>query len=139
MSFSGEVANANPTTIQAFGDSDRPTSISIDISGNGSFSVRAYVEDRCVFATVPIVSSSGTVRHYTFRCPKSTDFGNNARWQIAATAALQTSIVARFSRRDPIVWQKPTLEEKPVVVPLEGGQTVQELPRQWRYANTVAR
>lgn len=126
--------NDNPTTIAGFGDADRPTSIDIDVSGNGTFSVRAYVNARCVFATVPIVCSSGTVRHYKFRCSKSVDFGSGAQWQIATNATLQSSVVARFSRRDPIVWQKPTVEEeKPDVVPLKE-TTVQELPRQWRYA-----
>lgn len=80
------------------------------------------------------------VRHYKFRCPKSTDFGSLATWSIASTGELKLSAVARFSRRDPIKWQQPKLDEEvgvPDVIPMEGNESV--IPRQWRYANTVAR
>lgn len=135
--------------IQAFGESDRPTSIDIDVTGSGAFSVTAQMYSgttatgsmvmRRLFETVPIMSTDAVVRHYKFRCPKSTDYGNRATWSVAATGKLKVSIVARFSRKSPIEWQKPKFVEEPMeVVPLAEG-TPDVVPRQWRYANTVAR
>lgn len=137
----GEVGNTNPTRITGFGDADKPTSIDIDVSGNGSLSCRAYVNGKCVFATVPFICSSGVVRHYKFRTAKGVDYGSGAEWQLASSAALQVSAVARFSRRDPIVWQKPTSEAKAsdVAPPKQEELTPDELSRRWRYANSVAR
>lgn len=136
VSFNGTLNE--DTVIASFGKVDRPTSIDIDVTGSGSITVRARVNGQIVFATVPIVCSSGQVRHYKFRAPKSTDFGPSAEWILSGNT-LTVSAVARFARRDPVVWQKPTDMEKPdAVIPIEGG-AVQELPRQWRYANTVAR
>lgn len=126
--------------IRGLGTSARPTSIDIDVTGNGTFSVQAVMgkEAHVVFATVPILTTNAVVRHYKFRAPKSTDFGEGAGWSLAATGSLTISAVARFSMRSSLSTNSGFIEvEKPVEV--AEGLSVQELPRQWRYAPTVAR
>lgn len=146
MSYFGQPTQSEPVQLESFGDSARPTSIDIEICGKGSFSVQAshtfYTEDKQqavvknVFETVPILVTDAVVRHYKFRCPKSTDFGEHARWSIAVTGDVRVSAVGRFSRRTPIVWQQP----KPFAPSTEKKKDVTEelLSRNWRYANTVA-
>lgn len=127
--------------IKSIGDSSRPTSIDLDVTGNGTFSVQAVcgkTAPRIVFETVPILTTSSVVRHYKFRAPKSTDFSDGALWSIAATGDLTVSAVARFSLRSALSTSSGLLgEAKPVEV--AEGLSVQELPRQWRYAPTVAK
>ena len=118
------------------GDSSRPTSVDVDVVGNGTFSVQARVANHVVFTTAPILITSSFVRHFKFRAPKSTDFGNGAQWSLATTGEeIKYSVIARFSSRTPVT-EFPAAVEKPVVI--SEGMTVQELPRQWRYASTVA-
>lgn len=131
--------------IKGLGSSARPTSIDVDVTGNGTFSVQAVMgksAPRIVFETVPILTTNAVVRHYKFRAPKSTDFGDGALWSLAATGNLTISAVARFSMRSSLSTSSGAFEvEKPAaqVSVVAEGLSEQELPRHWRYANTVAK
>lgn len=115
----------------------RPTSIDLDIVGDGSFSVQAVVSNTVVFETAPVLLTSSIVRHFKFRAPKQTDFGLHATWSIAVVGDnIKTSCIARFSSHTPVT-VFPSVAGKPVDV--AEGLSVQELPRQWRYAPTVAK
>lgn len=136
ISATGSLKGNDSKAWSSVASSSRPTSIDVDVVGNGSFSVEARVANHVVFVTAPILLTSSFVRHFKFRAPKSTDFGNGAQWSLATTGEeIKYSIIARFSSRTPPT-EFPAYAERPVVV--AEGMTAQELPRQWRYASTVA-
>lgn len=118
--------------IECFGEASRPTSLDIDVVSQvpSNFSVKAIVDGIFKFETTKIMTST-TVRHYKFRIPKSTDFGKQARWWIYSDGPVSYSVVARFSRREPVVRQDPKQQVAESV-------NVHNVERNWR-SNLVAR
>lgn len=120
-------------SVVCFGDASRPTSLDIDVVSQvpTMFKVRATCGNANRFETTYIMCST-TVRHYKFRCPKSTDFGENATWYVDSAGPLSYSCVARFSRRQPVLRQDPP---KQVVAE---SLNVHNVERNWR-SNLVAK